>query len=190
MQLFYIKHLLCAIADNHFGSRMTGIEALANNIWHTGGLLQNLVVHAMKVGPKKAQTFGVVAGKRRRRALNLLVEQGHIAPDYEVQCRIVPVKDAVLMSVAENDMREPEHPADACDAYRVLIEDGRSIVEIADIYGVSEATVQRRLKLARVSPKLVDLFREGEIKHRTDAGARALRQPRRAGGRVVRIGAV
>ncbi|KVU94185.1 nuclease [Burkholderia ubonensis] len=142
----------------------TGIEALANNIWHTGGLLQNLVVHAMKVGPKKAQTFGVVAGKRRRRALNLLVEQGHIAPDYEVQCRIVPVKDAVLMSVAENDMREPEHPADACDAYRVLIEDGRSIVEIADIYGVSEATVQRRLKLARVSPKLVDLFREGEIK--------------------------
>ncbi|WP_157651631.1 DUF6900 domain-containing protein [Burkholderia ubonensis] len=24
MQLFYIKHLLCAIADNHFGSRMTG----------------------------------------------------------------------------------------------------------------------------------------------------------------------
>ncbi|WP_232450543.1 ParB/RepB/Spo0J family partition protein [Burkholderia ubonensis] len=142
----------------------TGIEALANNIWHTGGLLQNLVVHAMKVGPKKAQTFGVAAGKRRRRALNLLVEQGHIAPDYEVQCRIVPVKDAVLMSVAENDMREPEHPADACDAYRVLIEAGRSIVEIADIYGVSEATVQRRLKLARVSPKLVDLFREGEIK--------------------------
>ncbi|WP_155122812.1 hypothetical protein [Burkholderia ubonensis] len=24
MQFFYIKHLLCAIADNHFGSRMTG----------------------------------------------------------------------------------------------------------------------------------------------------------------------
>ncbi|RQQ01030.1 ParB/RepB/Spo0J family partition protein [Burkholderia stagnalis] len=142
----------------------TGIEALATNIQHTGGLLQNLVVHAMKVGPKKAQTFGVAAGKRRRRALNLLVEQGHIAPDYEVQCRVVPVKDAVLMSVAENDMREPEHPADACDAYRVLIEDGRSIAEVADVYGVSEATVHRRLKLARVSPKLVDLFREGEIK--------------------------
>ncbi|WP_185731915.1 DUF6900 domain-containing protein [Burkholderia stagnalis] len=26
MQLFYIKHLLCAIADKHFGARMTGTD--------------------------------------------------------------------------------------------------------------------------------------------------------------------
>ncbi|MFA8329281.1 hypothetical protein [Burkholderia ubonensis] len=26
MQLFYIKHLLCAIADNHFGGRMTSTD--------------------------------------------------------------------------------------------------------------------------------------------------------------------
>ncbi|WP_338139878.1 hypothetical protein [Burkholderia glumae] len=40
-----------------------GIEALADNIWHTGGLLQNLVVHPMKVGAKRAQTYGVAAGE-------------------------------------------------------------------------------------------------------------------------------
>ncbi|MET3631912.1 ParB/RepB/Spo0J family partition protein [Burkholderia sp. 572] len=141
----------------------SGIEALANNIRHTGGLLQNLVVHAMKVGPKKAQTYGVAAGKRRRRALNLLVEQGHFPLDYEVQCRVIPITDAVLMSVAENGMREPDHPADACDAYRVLVDAGRTVGEVAEIYGISEQTVQRRLKLARVSPKLVELFRDDQI---------------------------
>ncbi|WP_081058760.1 ParB/RepB/Spo0J family partition protein [Burkholderia cepacia] len=141
----------------------TDIEALATNIRHTGGLLQNLVVHAMKVGPKKAQTYGVAAGKRRRRALNLLVEQGHFPPDYEVQCRVIPITDAVLMSVAENGMREPDHPADACDAYRVLVDAGRTVGEVAEIYGISEQTVQRRLKLARVSPKLVELFRDDQI---------------------------
>ncbi|WP_157655570.1 hypothetical protein [Burkholderia ubonensis] len=26
MQLFYIKHLLCAIVDNHFGARMIGTD--------------------------------------------------------------------------------------------------------------------------------------------------------------------
>lgn len=142
----------------------TGIEALADNIVLTGRLLQNLVVHPMKVGAKKAQTFGVAAGERRRRALALLAQQGRIPADFVVRCLVVSVEDAVLMSATENEMREPMHPADACDAYRALVDAGRSITDIAAIYGVSEVTVQRRLKLARVSPKLVDLYREGEIR--------------------------
>ncbi|ALX44523.1 ParB/RepB/Spo0J family partition protein (plasmid) [Burkholderia humptydooensis] len=142
----------------------TGIKELAFNIWHSGGLLQNLVVHAMKVGSRKAQKFGVAAGERRRLALVYLLEHDYIADDYPVRCLVVPVKDAVLLSATENEMREPMHPADACDAYRILVESGRSIEDIAGLYGVHTKTVQRRLKLARVSPKLADLFRAGEIK--------------------------
>ncbi|WP_081080181.1 ParB/RepB/Spo0J family partition protein [Burkholderia cepacia] len=141
----------------------TGIKELALNIWHTGGLLQNLVAHAMKVGPKKAQTYGVAAGERRRLALVYLMEHDYIPADYPVRCLIVSVEDAVLMSAVENEMREPMHPADACDAYRVLVDAGRTVGEIAEIYGISEQTVQRRLKLARVSPKLVELFRDDQI---------------------------
>ncbi|RQQ78890.1 ParB/RepB/Spo0J family partition protein [Burkholderia stagnalis] len=141
----------------------TGIKELALNIWHTGGLLQNLVVHAMKVGPKKAQTFGVAAGERRRLALVYLLEHGYIPADYPVRCLVVPVADAVLLSATENEMREPMHPADACDAYRVLVDAGRAVAEVAEIYGVSVQTVHRRLKLARVSPTLVELFRDDQI---------------------------
>ncbi|CAM2163472.1 ParB family transcriptional regulator, chromosome partitioning protein [Burkholderia cepacia] len=142
----------------------TGIKELALNIWHTGGLLQNLVAHAMKVGPKKAQTYGVAAGERRRLALVYLMEHDYIPADYPVRCLIVSVEDAVLMSAVENEMREPMHPADACDAYRVLVDAGRTVGEIAEIYGISEQIVQRRLKLARVSPKLVELFRDDHIR--------------------------
>ncbi|KVL85317.1 ParB/RepB/Spo0J family partition protein [Burkholderia stagnalis] len=141
----------------------TGIKELALNIWHTGRLLQNLVVHAMKVGPKKAQTFGVAAGERRRLALVYLLEHDYISADYPVRCLVVPVEDAVLLSATENEMREPMHPADACDAYRVLVDAGRTVADVAEIYGVSVQTVYRRLKLARVSPKLVDLFRDDQI---------------------------
>ncbi|RQY49647.1 nuclease [Burkholderia stagnalis] len=141
----------------------TGIKELALNIWRTGRLLQNLVVHTMKVGPKKAQTFGVAAGERRRLALIYLLEHDYISADYPVRCLVVSVEDAVLLSATENEMREPMHPADACDAYRVLVDAGRAVAEVAEIYGVSVQTVQRRLKLARVSPKLVDLFRDDQI---------------------------
>ncbi|WP_186260039.1 ParB/RepB/Spo0J family partition protein [Burkholderia gladioli] len=142
----------------------TGIEALADNIWHTGGLLQNLVVHPMKVGAKRAQTFGVAAGERRRRALALLAERGDLPADYPVRCLVITAEDAVLFSATENEMREPMHPADQFDAYRIQVDAGRTIAEIAQIYGVREMLVLQRLKLARVSPKLVDLFREDQIR--------------------------
>ncbi|WP_186268514.1 ParB/RepB/Spo0J family partition protein [Burkholderia gladioli] len=143
--------------------KRTGITALANNIAAVG-LLQNLVVHPMKVGAKRAQTFGVAAGETRRLALLELVERGLTAPDAEVRCLVVSAEAAVLISTSENEMREPMHPADQCEAYRVLVDAGRTIAEIALIYGTSETLVRQRLKLARVSPKLVDMFREDRIR--------------------------
>ncbi|MGC3027076.1 ParB/RepB/Spo0J family partition protein [Burkholderia sp. DN3021] len=144
-------------------TKRTGISALANNIDRVG-LLQNIIVHPMKVGAKRAQTFGAAAGESRRLALLELVERGRISLDKEVRCTVVSVEAAVLISTSENEMREPMHPADQCDAYRVQVDAGRTVAEIAEIYGTSQQIVQRRLKLARVSPKLVDLFRADEIR--------------------------
>lgn len=140
----------------------TGIESLADNIAAIG-LLQNLVVHAMKASPKKALTYGVAAGETRRQALDVLVSRGTINADYLVPCKVVPLAEAILVSAAENDMREPPHPADQCDAYRALVESGRSAEFIAAMFGVHPKTVARRLKLANVAPKLMDLFRNDEI---------------------------
>ncbi|QRA15174.1 ParB N-terminal domain-containing protein (plasmid) [Burkholderia thailandensis] len=140
----------------------TGIEAFADNI-AAQGLLQNLVVHPMKVGAKKAQTFGVAGGGRRLAALTLLVGRGVITGDFPVPCKVISVEEAILASATENDMREPSHPADQFIAYQTLIDSGRSAEFIAAFYGIGTQTVARRLKLANVSPKLMELFRNDGI---------------------------
>jgi ParB family chromosome partitioning protein len=55
------------------------------------------------------------------------------------------------------------HPADEFEAFRALIDSGAHPADIAARFGVSEAVVQKRLKLARVSPLIIDSYRNGEI---------------------------
>jgi hypothetical protein len=61
------------------------------------GLLQNLVVCPMltKRG-KPTGKYGVVAGGRRLRALRALAEDGKIAKNKDVLCRIKPREDAIM----------------------------------------------------------------------------------------------
>ena len=51
------------------------------------------------------------------------------------------------------------HPADEFEAFKGLIADGKGVEDVAARFGVSVLTVQRRLKLASVSPKLLALYR-------------------------------
>ena len=55
------------------------------------------------------------------------------------------------------------HPADEFGAFRALADGGMPPADIAARFGVTETVVQKRLKLARVSPKLLDAFRRGEM---------------------------
>ena len=82
-----------------------GIEALAASI-AAHGLLQNL-----QVRPAKGGSYEVVAGGRRLAALKLLAKQKQIAADYPVPCRALDGEDATEISLAENEMRLPMHPA-------------------------------------------------------------------------------
>jgi ParB family transcriptional regulator, chromosome partitioning protein len=55
------------------------------------------------------------------------------------------------------------HPAAQFIAFRRLADNGKSTVDIAASFGVTEAVVSRRLALARVSPLLLAQYRAGEI---------------------------
>ena len=104
----------------------TGIEQLAELI-AAEGVLQNLDVYECENGEgKKKTTHAVVAGGRRWRALQLLIRQKRIKPDFAVPCLIVSYERAVQISLAENSGREPMHPADEFDAFRQLIDAGQS----------------------------------------------------------------
>lgn len=125
------------------------------------GLLQNLVVTEQVVGRGKRQEtkFGVVAGERRRRALALLQQRRQLPAEHEVHCELVGAECAVEISLAENSGREAMHPADEFEAFDALVQQGRSVEDVAARFGVSPMVVQRRLKLAALSPKLLTLYR-------------------------------
>ena len=125
------------------------------------GLLQNLIVMPVK-SRSKLQQYGVVAGGRRLRCILELIAEGHFSPDDEFLCRIVadPVA-AVAMSMAENSGREPMTVADTVAAFAEMVEAGATVDDLALCFGLTPLTVQRRLKLANVSPVILAIFRDG-----------------------------
>lgn len=121
------------------------------------GLLQNLIVIAAADG----EHYEVVAGDRRLTALKLLAKKKRIAADFEVPCLLVADASARTVSLAENVQREAMHPADQFAAFAALVKEGRPIEDIAADFGVTPLVVQRRLKLANVSPRLLTDYRAG-----------------------------
>src|SRR5665213_1224140 len=134
-----------------------GIAELAASI-KAHGLLQNLQVRAAEGGK-----FEVVAGRRRLAALKRLARNKDIEKLVEIACHVLSDEDAAEISLAENVMRLPMHPADQFDAFRALADTGKGPEEIAARFGCSPATVWQRLKLASVSPRLMKIYRAANM---------------------------
>ena len=104
--------------------------------------------------------YEIPAGGRRYRALELLVRQKRLAKTAPIPCVIRTDGIAEEDSLAENVQRAPLHPLDQFRAFLALRERGQSEEEIAAAFFVSVAVVKQRLRLASVSPKLLDLYAE------------------------------
>lgn len=139
----------------------TRIDSLAASI-KARGLIHNLTVVPR---PREAKRggFEVVAGKRRLAALRLLAKRKELAANVPVDCRVVPREQATATSLTENVEREAMHPADQFDAFAKLVDEGKPAEDIAAEFGVSVDTVQKRLRLARVSPQVMRLYRAEEL---------------------------
>jgi ParB family chromosome partitioning protein len=153
-----LERLVLGEANVRRVHRAEGLEELAALI-DAQGLLQRLSVVAQEEG-----RFAVVAGGRRLRALQLLAERGRLSGDHPVECRLCDASQARQVSLAENSGREAMHPADQMVAFRELIEQERlSVAQVAQRFGVSALTVERRLRLARLAPRFLAMYREGGI---------------------------
>jgi ParB family chromosome partitioning protein len=104
--------------------------------------------------------FEIPAGGRRYRALELLVKQKRLAKTAPVPCVVRESGIAEEDSLAENVQRAPLHPLDQFRAFLALREKGQSEEEIAAAFFVSVNVVKQRLKLASVSPTLLDVYAE------------------------------
>ncbi len=136
------------------------IEELAEDIARRG-LLMGLSVRAVTDDTgEETGMFEIPAGGRRYRALALLVKQRRLAKTAPVPCVVRTDGLAEEDSLAENIQRAPLHPLDQFRAFLALRAKGQSEEEIAANQFVSVAVVKQRLRLASVSPKLLDVYAE------------------------------
>jgi ParB family chromosome partitioning protein len=143
--------------------RETGIEELAASI-AAHGLLQSLSVRpVLDADGAETDKYRVSGGGRRLAALKLLAKRKQIAKTYPVPS-IVNEGNEEEVSLAENIIRENLHPADQYEAFaRLQDEQAMTADDIAARFGFTTAAVKQRMKLGAVSPKLMQLYRDGEM---------------------------
>ena len=157
---------LSRLVHSAFNVRKSGGEDVSElaALIKAQGLLQNLVVHPDETKRGKVTgDYGVAAGGRRLRALRLLAKAGDIPADKDILCRLITREEAIAASVAENSGRAPMSVADTVTAFAEMIAAGAGVEDVAVCFGITPLTVQRRLKLAKVSPTLFELFRKDKI---------------------------
>ena len=128
------------------------------------GLLENLIARAMEPDTDCGARYAVIAGGRRLAAMQALAAEGALDEDHPVPCRMIGgIVAAEEVSLAENSVRAAMHPADQVEAFRRLADAGSTAAAIAARFGVSERTVEKRLRLGNAAPVLLEAYRAGEI---------------------------
>jgi len=134
------------------------IEELAEDIGRRT-LLQSLTVRPVRdADGAETGMYEIPAGGRRYRALELLVKRKRLVKTAPIPCVVREGGIAEEDSLAENIQRAPLHPLDQFRAFLALREKGQSEEEIAAAFFVSVAVVKQRLRLASVSPKLLEVY--------------------------------
>jgi len=148
-----LSRLVPSAANVRRVNATVGVSELADSI-EAHGLIHNLTVRKAKKGK-----YEVVAGSRRLVALRLLAKEGRLTEDVAIPCNVLDTAQDAEISLAENVQREAMHVVDEILSYRQLAEDGMAPDVIASRFGQSVITVRQRLKLANLSPKVLDDLR-------------------------------
>jgi len=157
IQTIALSKLVPSSANVRRTGKNERVEELAASI-AAHGLLQNLTVK-----PTGNDRFEVIAGGRRLAALKLLAKQKLWAKTAPVPCQIIEGDNATEISLAENALQCPMHPADQFEAFAQLHRQQMSVEDIAARFGVSAKIVMQRLKLGAVSPTLMEEYSKGEM---------------------------
>lgn len=137
--------------------RLDGIEALAANLYAVGQI-ENLVVKrcdgdffSVSNGNRRLAAFRQIHGDDSDALINCTLRDVNEAQAFE---------DSLITAVTAKQL----HPVDQYEAFARLEENGKNNEEIARLYGMTEKEVRQALALGRLSPKIRDAWRRGEIK--------------------------
>ncbi|MBB4020106.1 ParB family chromosome partitioning protein [Chelatococcus caeni] len=140
------------------------VEELAEDIARRGTLLQSLNVRpVLDADGNETGMYEVPAGGRRYQALAILVKQKRLAKTAPVPCVVRDPSTQILAeddSLAENTQRVALHPLDQFRAFLDMRNKGMTEEEIAAAFFTTVQVVRQRLRLATVSPVLLDVYAE------------------------------
>ncbi|ATW02106.1 ParB/RepB/Spo0J family partition protein [Sphingorhabdus sp. YGSMI21] len=111
-----------------------------------------------------ADTFEIVAGRRRYHAATTVAEEG--GSDGPLPCAILEEGDdaaALEASLIENLVRENPDEVTQWEQFTQLVKKGRKASEIADTFGMDEKMVGRILALGNLMPPIRNAYRREEI---------------------------
>lgn len=135
------------------------IAEMANSI-KVVGVLQNLLVRPARRG------YEVIFGGRRYKALQVLLEAGQIAKDYEVPVEVRKLDDAeaARLGLIENLFRENMEPLEEAEAFYQAVQQGISVADLALKTGFGERLIRQRVTLAeRLHPEVKTFLKDGEL---------------------------
>ncbi|MCH4444017.1 MULTISPECIES: nucleoid occlusion protein [Staphylococcus] len=126
------------------------------------GLLQPIVVR-----PIEENMYEIIAGERRFRALQSLHKS-----QADVIIRHMNDEETAVVALIENIQRENLSAVEEAEAYKKLLEiGGTTQSELAKSLGKSQSFIANKLRLLKLTPKVISRLREGKI---TERHARAV----------------
>lgn len=139
-------------------------DALERSILRIG-LMQPLLVHP--AGPDAPTPWGVLAGGRRLRAIQRLIEVSEELPaDWPIPALVVdglPNAEITEMSLGENLLRRDLRPYEVHAAIARAAAQGDSIADIAEALGQRQDWVRRQLRLGNLAAPIFAAYSAGEL---------------------------
>ena len=138
--------------------RQETLEELANSI-KSQGIVQPLVVRALKHEGEAGSRYEIIAGERRWRAAQMADLK-----DVPVVIRDIPDSDAIAMSLIENIQRENLNPLEEATALdRLIREFDLTHQQAAEAVGRSRAAVSNLLRLLELPEGVASLLTARKI---------------------------
>lgn len=130
------------------------------------GILLPLLVRPFQESVMPSVRYEIVAGERRWRAVEWLINNEGFAQSYEIPIRVHACDDieALKIAVLENLQRADLHPLEEAEAFALLKKRGLSTQQIADAIGKTRRHVELRIGLVeKLAEPVLEKFRQGGL---------------------------
>lgn len=147
------------------------LQSLRVRPWPAGVKRPTLGKRGRPKGSETPPTHGVIAGNRRLATLRRIRDEGGtilgvaVTDDWPVIAILGQENDTVAheITTAENLQRLPESPVAEFRAFKRMVDEGKTVPEIAGAFGIPDKRVNQRLKLAALHADVLDALESGRI---------------------------